>query len=95
MKKKSVKLLIACLLSCAGVASAAGAAGSVMSVKAASGVAENAPFYDGPMCSDKSSVTKRSDGSYAVSQTTGGGGKPGSFTAIMCPGARKMRTYSI
>ena len=49
MKKKSVKLLIACLLSCAGVASAAGAAGSVMSVKAASGVAENAPFYDGPM----------------------------------------------
>ena len=74
MKKKSVKLLIACLLSCAGVASAAGAAGSVMSVKAASGVAENAPFYDGPMCSDKSSVTKRSDGSYAVSQTTGGCG---------------------
>lgn len=36
MKKKSVKLLIACLLSCAGVASAAGAAGSVRSGKGAS-----------------------------------------------------------
>lgn len=73
MRQKIFKRTAGSLLIAGALVLGAGV-GLLAEAEAAGGVAADTPFYDFPMGPGPATVTKNDDGSYAINQSSGGGG---------------------